>query len=346
MSSIDFRPHPLLRGGHVQTLAGVLWRGETCVERAILHQVEQPDGDRLVLHDDCPAGWRAGVPAALLVHGLAGCHRSPYMQRIARRLNERGMRTFRMDLRGCGAGLPLARFPYHSGRSEDALAAVRSIMGLCPGSPLALVGFSLGGNIVLKLLGEAPDLVPGEVALGIAVCPPVDLQECVQALGRWDNRWYDRHFCRLLCQQIAARQRLVPHIALPPSWPVVTTEPQGHGIASAGKHPIGWRPPRGIAEFDRVFTAPVCGFGTAENYYQQCSSAQFLPSIRVPTHILAAADDPLVPYSALTRANPSSAVRVQVARHGGHLGFLGRGSDPAKRRWMDWRVVEWVTAIC
>ena len=89
-----------------------------------------------------------------MIHGLAGCHQSPYMRRIAAKLNAGGIRTFRMDLRGCGAGALLARLPYHSGQSADAAAALETIAGICPGSPATLIGFSLGGNIALKLVGE------------------------------------------------------------------------------------------------------------------------------------------------------------------------------------------------
>src|SRR5262245_55436276 len=118
-TSTLFRPHFLLRGGHAQTLAGVFLgrrAGESVGPRpAVQCQVALADGDRIVLHDNSPSGWREGDRVALLIHGLCGCHASPYMVRIARKLTGRGVRTFRMDLRGCGAGLALARLPYHSG---------------------------------------------------------------------------------------------------------------------------------------------------------------------------------------------------------------------------------------
>ncbi len=102
------------------------------------------------------------------------------------------------------------------------------------------------------------------------------------------------------------------------------------------------RRPRGIYEFDDAFTAPVCGYGTADNYYRQASSLQLLPSINLPTLILAAEDDPLVLAEPLRKARLSSSTWLHLLRHGGHLGFLSRrGADP-DRRWMDWRIVEWV----
>lgn len=344
-----FIPHVLFRGGHAQTLAAVVLRGPSVDETAVKHEVPLGDGDRLILHDDRPADWAPGGRAALLIHGLAGCHASPYMLRIARRLNARGIRTFRMDLRGCGAGVALARHSYHSGRSDDARQALLKIAELCPRSPVVLVGFSLGGNITLKLLGEAPASVPENLERGMAVCPPIDLLECVDALRRGVNRLYDRYFTRLLLEQVAARQNLVPDTIVPPGWP--TSDARRSGTHNRGKptctaHPPTplQRLPRGIYEFDDRFTAPIAGFGSAENYYRLCSSAQFVHAIRVPTLILAAADDPLVPSAAYSRLTTPSAVSLHVAESGGHLGFLSRSNTDADWRWMDWRVVEWCCA--
>ncbi|MGE5193519.1 MAG: YheT family hydrolase [Deltaproteobacteria bacterium] len=315
----DFRPHPLLPTGHLQTLAGIYLSPGARKETARQHRVLLPDSDQIILHDDCPADWQPGARTALMIHGLAGCHGSPYMRRIAARLNDRGVRTFRMDLRGCGAGAGLARLPYHSGRSEDAAAALRKIADLCPGSPTTLIGFSLGGNITLKLLGESPADLTANLDRAVAICPPVDLLQCVQSLARGVNRLYDRHFVRLLVDQVATQRRLIPDApALDPR-----------------------RLPRGVYEFDEAFTAPVCGFGTAANYYRLCSSNQFVPQIQVPTLIVAAADDPLIPGEVFTRLRLPPPVTMLLTGSGGHLGFIGRRNGDPDRRWMDWRVVEW-----
>jgi predicted alpha/beta-fold hydrolase len=178
----------------LQTLAGVYLTTRPIAYRATQHRVAVSDDDAVVLHDDCPAIWRPGHRAALLLHGLSGCHASQYMQRIAAKLNDRGVRTFRKDLRGCGVGISFARRPYHSGRSDDAAAAVRFIGDACPGSPLTIIGFSLGANIVLKLLGELGDSCCGGLDSAVAICPPVELMACSQNLSRWSNRIYDAHF--------------------------------------------------------------------------------------------------------------------------------------------------------
>jgi uncharacterized protein len=317
-----FRQHPLLRGGHLQTLAGVFLPGAKHPYRAKQHQVALDDGDRIVLHDDCPANWKPGDRTALLIHGLAGCHQSPYMQRIAAKLADRGARTFRMDLRGCGAGFGLARLPYHSGRSEDAAAALKAIAETCPGSPTTLIGFSLGGNITLKLLGELGEKACGGLDSAIAVCPPIDLAAAVERISLPLNRPYDRHFVKLLSKQLHQRRRVLPD-APAPSFA---------------------RPPRGLWEFDDQYTAPVSGFGGAADYYRRASSAPFAAGIRRPALVIASRDDPLVPWRPFLRLAGLPFVQLEITERGGHLGFIGRSGFDSDRRWLDWRIVEWATA--
>ena len=317
-----FEPHFLLRGPHAQTLAGVYLPGRRFRYRATQHRVELDDGDQIVLHDDCPAEWQATDRSALLIHGLAGCHESGYMQRIAHKLNARGVRSFRMDLRGCGAGAGLARLPYHSGRSEDAAAALAAIARLGPQSPTTLIGFSLGANIALKLLGELEGRPCGNLDSAVAVSPPVDLAACSRQMQSRANRIYDRHFVGLLLRQIEAQRRM---------------------LADAASVTLSRRP-KTLWEFDDKFTAVVSGFGTAENYYRTASSAQFIPAIRTPTLILASRDDPMIPCEGLERAKIPPGVDVHLTHRGGHLGFVGRAGVDADRRWMDWRVVDWVLA--
>ncbi len=314
-----FKPHPLFPGGHAQTLAGAYLPGKRYEYTATRHLVHLDDGDRLVLHDDCPSNWQTGGRTALLVHGLAGCHLSPYMVRIAAKLNAIGVRVFRMDLRTCGAGQKLARKPYHAGRSDDARAAIEQIAHLCPGSMTSVVGFSLGGNIVLKLLGESPDSVPTNVDCGAAVNPAADLSASVHALVGPLRSLYDRHFARLLRQQLHAA-RLTP---------------ESLGVSLPYE-------PRRIIEFDDLYTAKVWGFGTAEDYYAASSSAPHIAKIQVPTLIIAARDDPMVPVETIERITLSPAVLRHIVDHGGHIGYVGRQNGDPDRRWMDWRIVDWI----
>jgi predicted alpha/beta-fold hydrolase len=318
----DFRPHPLLRNGHAQTLAGAYLPSGRFVERAVQRRVTLPDGDCVVLHDDRPTAWRPGDRVALLLHGLAGNHQSSYMLRIARKLVGHGVRAFRMDLRGCGAGEGLASRPYHAGRSEDARAALEYLQTLCPGSLATVVGFSLSGNTVLKLLGESPKAVPINVERAAVLCPSLDLGLCARSLLGPCQKIYERHFVWLLCRQIEANRRLRPDV------PPLNAK----------------RRLRTLLEFDDAYTGPVCGFGTADNYYAINSARQHIGNIRLPTLILTAADDPLVPIASFEALQSPENVLVHRTEHGGHLGYIGKAGVDADLRWMDWRIVDWATA--
>lgn len=318
----QFKPHPFLRSGHAQTLAGYYLPAKPSSETALKHFITLEDGDTVVLHDDCPDNWNAGDATALLIHGLAGCHQSGYMIRVAEKLNKAGIRTFRMDLRGCGSGHGLARLPYHAGRSEDALVALRSLCSLCPQSPTSVIGFSLGGNIVLKLLGESPQDLPAHLKRAVVISPSIDLAACVEWLDRPAARLYDRHFVKLLCQQL--KQAPSAHGKTPPD--------------------LFTRKPRRLLEFDDRYTAPASGFGNAANYYARCSSAQFIPNIKVPALILTSRDDPLVPVQPFEELDLPSLVTLEITERGGHLGYISRSGSDEDRRWMDWRIVDWVTA--
>jgi predicted alpha/beta-fold hydrolase len=317
-----FRPHPLFRGGHAQTLAGAYWPQERRESNATSHRVTLPDGDVLVLHDDCPRDWPAGGRVVLLLHGLVGSHSSGYMLRASRKLARRGARTFRLDLRGCGAGAGLARRPYSAGCSDDVHAAVRHIESVCPGSPMALVGYSLSGNVLLKYLGESPGGVIAAVDRAMALNPPIDLERCVLSLDRFANRVYGRFFVRHLQASVKRLKQVHPDVAIPELY----------------------RRPRRLFDFDDQYTAPMIGYAGARDYYLQCSANQFLKNIDVPTLILTAQDDPLVPLSSFEGVRLSEAITLHIAEGGGHLGYIASRNGDPDRRWMDWRIVDWVLA--
>jgi len=317
---LDFRPHPWFRSGHAQTLAGLFLYAARHEYRAQRHLVDLDDGDQIVLHDDRPDRWCDGDRTALLIHGLVGCHRSGYMERIAAKLNRRSVRTFRMDQRGIGAGAGLAIGPAHAGRSEDATAAVEAISRLCPHSPTTVIGFSLGGNIALRLLAAASRRSIGRLDSGIAVAPPADLAACSRTMQQGANRLYNRYFVRKLHCFYEELQRLRPDA------PAVELT----------------RRVRSIWEFDDRVTAPLSGYQDATDYYRRASSGPELAEIRIPTQILAASDDPLVPLEKIVQYRRSPEVRLNVTPRGGHLGFLACRRQIADRRWLDQQVVRWV----
>lgn len=317
-----FRPHPLLPTGHLQTLAGVYLPWNHVPHSAVEHRVPLEDGDQIVLHDDRPAEWPASQGVCLLMHGLGGCRLSGYMRRIADRLMARGVRVFRMDLRGCGAGEGVAEYSTHCGRWPDAAAAIEYIARQAPGAPLALVGFSLGGTIALNLAAEIGVGRCGDLRALMAVCPPLDLHGVRARFETPGGRPYDRHFANALWRK--TRERTAERVAL-------------------GTLPSRRRPRR-IYEYDDWITAPLSGYRSADDYYTRTSPISRIAGIRLPTFILAAKDDPIIPPSPLLSLPKYEGIEIVATERGGHLGYIAaRGCDPDSR-WMDWRVVDWVTS--
>jgi len=314
-----FRPHPLLRNGHLQTLSLFLARRrDNPFTKTVQHRVPVSHEDNVVLHDDRPAAWRQGDPTVLMLHGLGGSHRSLYITRIAGKLFHRGVRTFRLDMRMCGAAAGLAHRSYHAGLTGDALAAIARIAAKASSSPLTAIGFSLGGNLLLKMLADHRHDLQGRLRRAIAVCPPLDLAGSVRSLQVGARRFYDRHFVRLLMRQLARN-----------------AERRGEPC------PLE-RIPESLYDFDERYTARIWGFASAEDYYTRSSCGPGLVKIECPTIILAAADDPMIPRRQYEATPRSLAVDMSLPPSGGHLGFIAaRNSDP-DRHWMDWRILEWV----
>jgi len=281
------------------------------------HEVILDDYDRLLIHDDCPEAWQPGDRTALLIHGLSGCHLSTYMVRIAGKLNRLGIRTFRLDMRGAGAGMSLARNVYHAGRSDDLARTLDAIARICPASPTAMLGFSLGGAVTLKMLGECGGTPPGNLDRAVAVCPPVDMKHCADSISQPRMQMYERYVVYGLRNHVSQQRNKVSDSFL--------VEPR-RGL-------------RGIWQFDNEVTAPSCGFESAADYYRRCSSGPLVPRIRVPTLILTSRDDPIVPGEQFDDLCLPRAVTLEITQHGGHLGFICSAKDVADRRWMDQRVI-------
>ena len=320
----EFRPHPLIRGGHLQTVFAVMAAPPPPLPATRVHPLRLPDGDQLVLHENLPATPDVThAQSALLIHGLCGCHSAGYMVRTARRLLAHGYRVFRLDMRGCGAGRELARNITHAGRSEDVRAALRYI-ALQSSGPIDAIGFSLGGNQLLKALGEIPgDPHEGELRSRLrraaAAAPPVQLDYCAAQMERWLLRPYNRYFIGRLIRNAP------------------TQVAQSEQFKTLQRQ----RRPRTLREFDEQFTAPLAGFSSADDYYAQASAAPRLPQIEIPTLVLASRDDPLVPVAAIENAAWSPTTHPMITEHGGHIGYWSNQPD---RRWMDAALSQWIVS--
>ena len=317
--TLTFRPFPWLTDRHAQTLVAsqINFASEP---PAVTRLVRLPDGDQIALEVSTPEAWQPEDPTVVLLHGLCGCHLSPYMVRLARKLWRRGLRAVRMNMRGCGSGQGLARQPYHSGRSDDVLAVLADLRQGAPRSSITAIGFSLGGHLVLKLAGELQAAAATYLAQVIAVSPPADLYACVQLLAQPSNRLYERRFVRLLKAAVAARQASFPDLP-----------------------PVSLPRRLSLYDFDDLYTAPQSGFRDADDYYRQCSSAPLVPHITIPCRILFAADDPVVDTTIFDHVDLSPQVQVLHTTHGGHLGFLGLPGHPGGYRWMDAQLLQWIS---
>ena len=314
-----FVPFPLLRGPHAQTIAAAklaLWRRRPPAETRV---VALADGDRIALMISTPRQWLPEDPSVLLLHGLCGCHDSPYMARLALKLWQNGVRAIRMNMRGCGAGVGLARQPYHSGRSADVLEVLEDLQAAWPRSAMTMVGFSLGGNVMLKLAGELGKRAEELAKQLIAVCAPADLAACSRLLSRPSNRVYELYFMRRLLAAVAERHRLFPDLA-----PV----------------DLSWR--MSMYEFDNLYTAPQCGFANADDYYCQSSAAPLVSRITLPCRILFAGDDPFIDDTVFDGVALPPNVQVLRTQGGGHMGFLGRPGTPGGYYWLDASLLDWI----
>jgi predicted alpha/beta-fold hydrolase len=316
-----FEPHPLLKGGHAQTIVGRYLGGERKRLAATSHIVDLPDGDRLLVLETIPAGWRERQPVALLVHGLAGCAQASYVVRLGRRLLGQGIRVVRLNLRGAGDGFGLAKGIYHAGRSDDLRVVVEWLLERVSGSPIALVGFSLGANLVLKLAAEAAGESLAGLDAVVAANPPLDLAACAQRIQRPENRLYDWNFVHWLCNMVRRLHARYPELG-----------------------PVDLRGVKTLQDFDDRYTAPRAGFASACDYYQRCSLVSALPQIQVPGLLVHAMDDPFVTPEPVQNARKAPRLAVELLPHGGHLGYLSRSPWGGDHRWLDARLACWLKA--
>ncbi len=295
-----FRPSPWATNPHAQTLFGRALRPEAAPAYR-RERLDTPDGDFLDL--DWMPEPEPGAPVALLLHGLEGSARRRYVRNLGRELHARGVWPVGLNFRAC-SGSPnlLPRF-YHSGETEDVRWVLEVLRDRFPDRARGAMGFSLGGNILLKLLGEMGEDGGQLVDAAVAMSVPYDLDAGCRLLEEGGmGRFYSWYFLRSLRGKTRSKRELLA--------PVLDLE----AVEAATT----------LRTFDDAATAPLHGFPGAEEYYRASSSASFLPEIRVPTLLLHSLDDPFLPRSAIPReamrANPWL-VDV-VTETGGHVGFL------------------------
>jgi predicted alpha/beta-fold hydrolase len=266
--------------------------------------VDAGEGVRLLLRASWQPGPHEDRPALLVVHGLGGSDASSYAVSIGRHAYARGWHVVRMNMRGCGEGEALCPLLYNAGLDTDLLAVVDELLRRVP--RLAIVGFSLGANLALLMLGRRRTALPPGLAAVAAVSAPVDLAQCADAIQAPSNRLYERRFVRMLGDAYRRRNAVRPDL-----FPA--------GIE---------RGLRTVREFDDRITAPFGGYESAAHYYAESSAGPWLASIERPALVLAAADDPMIPVASVERWPLSPAVRREITPTGGHVGFVAPSRAP------------------
>jgi len=308
---------PFFRNPHLATIAGNFWSRPKSEARWPVETVDyqtEPEV-KVRVHSQRPENPRAEL---ILVHGLEGSSNAGYARSMVYDALQAGFATHRINLRSCGGTESLALSNYHSGQTSDVLHIVCE-RKRASNLPIFLAGFSLGGNVTLKLAGELGE-AGGDVLAGVcAVSTPIDLAACAAALGKRENMIYDRRFLIALKRKIRNRAKQAPAVYTAEHLSKIRT----------------------IYDFDDFYTAKFFGFGTAANYYRTQSSNQYLERIRVPALVVIAKDDPLVPFEVYDhpafRTNPN--LELLAVEHGGHLGFIARRRP---RFWLDEVVLEWM----
>lgn len=314
-----FHPHPLLKNGHAMTVAAAYWpRGfalPAAEER--LFRVEE-DSQLLALCHWQP-GKRLDAPVMVIVHGLEGSCESNYVRGVAEKAFRRGFHVVRANQRNCGGTERLTPTLYNSGMSDDYRAVLEELAQGDGFTQIFFAGYSMAGNLVTKMAGEYGEGAPRALRGVCAVCPAIDLAASADALEKRGNYFYQRHFVTNLMTRYARKAELFPQ------------RYSRDGFAKI----------RTVRQFDDAITAPCFGYRDAQEYYEAASARKVVAHVRVPTLMIAAQDDPFVPYesflAALVEENP--AIRFVAPEHGGHCGFISRKSG-AERFWAEQRIVD------
>lgn len=319
----DYQPPYLFRCAHAQTLYPTIFR-----KRPSSHprreRLELSDGDFLDI-DLHTSLHTATECLAIISHGLEGDSRKKYMLGMANALTGHGWDVICLNFRGCSGEMNRLPRLYHSGVTDDLHTVLHH--GLHSGryTTAALIGFSMGGNQTLKYLGEDPGNIPPQVRGAVVFSVPTELADSGRVMDRYSNRIYMEYFMRGLHRKVRLKSKRFPEI-----------------YTTRGLHFI-----RRFHPFDDRYTGPVHGFNNADDYYDKCSSKQYLKNIQVPTLLVQAKDDPFLSASCypLREAAASAALHLEMPRYGGHVGFVPDCRSSSGQYWMEQRAVSFIKTI-
>ena len=318
--SDSFVPRRYLSGGHVQTLASFFLSRRFGLAPAEERSIEVEPGVKILCHCHWQPERRSAL-TVILIHGLEGSSDSQYILGIAAKGLAAGMNVVRMNQRNCGGTDSYSPTLYHSGRSQDIAGVAQHLINEDKLTRFALAGFSMGGNLVLKLAGEWGREGPPQFRAVAAVCPALNLAASADALHLWGNRLYEAYFVWKLRRRLASKARL---------FPTTFDTNRLRGVAT-------------LRDFDDKITAYYSGFAGADDYYERASAANVVDRIAVPTLILHAANDPFIRILPETRQKirSNSNVTFVESQDGGHCAFLAE-RDGDDGHWAERKIVEFL----
>jgi predicted alpha/beta-fold hydrolase len=321
-----FIPHPVLKNAHAQTIAGTLIRRrfKSIEERSEPRYFDTDPGARVLAQ----CAWqndRESAPSIIIAHGMEGSTESRYMLGTAEKALDAGFNAVRVNYRNCGGTEHLTPTLYHAGLTDDIRHIVSELVERDGLSEIHLVGFSLGGNIVLKLAGEYGSSIPAAIRGVVAVSASIDLASCADAIELRKNIIYNTRFVKSLRDRMRLKAKLFPERYDPSML---------RGI-------------RTIRQFDDAYVAPHCGFRDSADYYERASALRVIDRISVPTLIIHAKDDPIIPFAPLERheVKANHQVAVLAPAQGGHVGFISGNAEGEERFWSEMKAVEFVKLI-
>jgi predicted alpha/beta-fold hydrolase len=317
----EFVPHKTFRNPHLMTIAANFWpRTFPRLSKSVSRLFEVEPGTQV--RGECH--WQENPqthPTLVLLHGLEGSSESGYMLGSAEKAFIAGFNVVRLNQRNCGGTEKLTQSLYHSGLSGDIRAVLLELIERDGLPEIFAAGFSMGGNLVLKMAGEFGDAAPPPLRAFIAIAPALDLAACADALAEPQNFLYNRHFVKRLKKRMRYKAGLFPDL-----FPL---------------DPASFRRIGTVRNFDDVVTARFCGFRDAAEYYARSSARNVIAAIRRPTLILTAQDDPFVPFrpfqNSAIQANPH--ITLVAPPHGGHCAFISQEAGPG-RFWAESQIVE------
>lgn len=306
---LDFRPLPGLSSPHLQMFFATFGpKGSEPMSKSIF--VTLDDGDKICCKVSTPPEWHPHQQTIALVHGLGGDENSSYMVRMTRKFYQLGFRVVRINLRGCGSGKGLNKRPYTSGDSGDIKKVLECLKKEDPHSLINLFGFSLGGNIVIKLAGELGEKASPLIHRLTAICPVIDVSWALASLiEHKPNKFYHQFYLKSIINQTQ-------------KWT------KNKSISS-------------IYEYDAQITVPLWGYLNIHDFYEKASSARVISNVQLPFDLIMSLDDPFIDHRVLDGLKLSNTTKVWLTHTGGHLGFIGRSEKEQGVHWLDNLLITW-----